>query len=262
VTGQLDNLSSESMPTTRSRRGMKTMSEFMQNTDAFLWAMESDPVLRSTIVTISLLDSMPDWGELVERFDGLSRRLPIFRQRVVSSPRPAPPRWEDCPEFDLGFHMRRVTASQPGTLDAVLEMGRLAAMSDFDRARPLWVITLIDGLAGGGTALMTKMHHSLSDGIGGVQIAMTLFDVSGRRRGPLPAVPPPRMPSPLDRLRDTLRYTTPGCSPMRQRLRLRALPAWSEAPYGGRRRQPPLRRRSHRRSTAPCGRSPSPARRS
>ena len=37
----------------------------MQNTDAFLWAMESDPVLRSTIVTISLLDSTPDWGELV-----------------------------------------------------------------------------------------------------------------------------------------------------------------------------------------------------
>jgi WS/DGAT/MGAT family acyltransferase len=182
------------------------MSEFMQNTDAFLWAMESDPVLRSTIVTISLLDSTPDWGELVERFDRLSRQLPTFRQRIVSSPRPAPPRWADCPEFDLGFHMRRVTAPQPGTLDAVLEMGRLAAMSDFDRARPLWEITLIDGLADGGTALMTKMHHSLADGIGGVQIAMTLFDVTARRRGALPVAPPPRMPSPLDGLRDTLRY--------------------------------------------------------
>ena len=161
----------------------------MQNTDAFLWAMESNPVLRSTIVTISLLDSTPDWGELVERFDGLSRRLPTFRQRIVSSPRPAPPRWADCPEFDLGFHMRRVTAPQPGTLDAVLEMGRLAAMSDFDRARPLWEITLIDGLADGGAALMTKMHHSLADGIGGVQIAMTLFDVTARRRGALPVAP-------------------------------------------------------------------------
>ncbi len=128
----------------------------MQNTDAFLWAMESDPVLRSTIITISLLDSTPDWGELVERFDGLSRRLPIFRQRVVSSLRPAPPRWEDCPDFDLGFHVRRVSASQPATLDTVLEMGRLAAMSDFDPARPMWEITLVDGLADGGTALMTR----------------------------------------------------------------------------------------------------------
>jgi diacylglycerol O-acyltransferase / wax synthase len=233
----------------------------MQNTDAFLWAMESDPVLRSTIVTISLLDSTPDWGELVERFDRLSRRLPTFRQRIVSSPRPAPPRWADCPEFDLGFHMRRVTAPRPGTLDAVLEMGRLAAMSDFDRARPLWEITLIDGLADGGTALMTKMHHSLADGIGGVQIAMTLFDVTARRRGALPVAPPPQMPSPLADCA-THSATTPGCSPTRQRLRLRALPAWFEAPYGGRCRQPPPRRRSRRPSTAPCGRSPSPARRS
>ena len=182
------------------------MSEFMQNTDAFLWAMESDPVLRSTIVTISLLDSTPDWGELVERFDGLSRRLPIFRQRIAASPRPAPPRWEDCPEFDLGFHMRRVTAPPPGTFDAVLEMGRLAAMSNFDRARPLWVFTLIDGLADGGAALLTKVHHSLADGIGGVQIAMALFDVTAQRREPLPAAPASRMPSPLDGLRDTLRY--------------------------------------------------------
>jgi diacylglycerol O-acyltransferase len=182
------------------------MADFMQNTDAFLWAMESDPVLRSTIVTISLLDSTPDWGELVERFDELSRRLPVYRQRVVASPRPAPPRWEDCPEFDPGFHMRRVSAPQPGTLDTVLEMGRLAAMSEFDWARPLWVITLVDGLADGGAALLTKMHHSLADGIGGVQIAMTLFDVTARRRGALPDAPAPRMTSPLDRLRDTLRY--------------------------------------------------------
>jgi len=234
----------------------------MQNTDAFLWAMESDPVLRSTIVTISLLDSTPDWGELVERLDGLSRRLPIFRQRVVSSPRPAPPRWEDCPEFDLAFHIRRVTASQPGTLDAVLEMGRLAAMSDFDRARPLWEITLIDGLADGGTALMTKMHHSLADGIGGVQIAMTLFDVTARRRGALPAAPPPRIPSPLDGLRDTLRYDAGLLANAATASVTGALPARCEASYGGRCRQPPPRRRSRRRSTAPCGRSPSPARRS
>jgi diacylglycerol O-acyltransferase len=185
---------------------MEAMTEFMQHTDAFLWAMESDPVLRSTIVTISLLDETPDWDVLVERFDGLSRRLPAFRQRIASSPRPAPPRWEDCPDFDLGFHMRRVTVSQPGTVDAVLEMGRLAAMSDFDRSRPLWVITLIDGLADGGTALMTKVHHSLADGIGGVQIAMALFDATARRGGALPAAPPPRTPSPLGGLRDTLRY--------------------------------------------------------
>lgn len=76
----------------------------------------------------------------------------MFRQRVVPSPPPAPPRWQVDPDFDLTFHLRRVAAADPGTIDTLLEMSRLAAMADFDRARPLWEVTLIDGLADGGAA--------------------------------------------------------------------------------------------------------------
>ncbi|MGZ8813837.1 MAG: wax ester/triacylglycerol synthase domain-containing protein, partial [Mycobacterium sp.] len=121
------------------------MTEFMRNSDAFTWAMESDPRLRSTVVTVVMLDRSPDWDEVRNRFDVVSRAVPMLRQRVVPSPPPAPPRWEDAPDFDLGFHMRRVTAPAPGTTDTVLEMARVAAMEDFDRARPLWEATLIDG---------------------------------------------------------------------------------------------------------------------
>jgi diacylglycerol O-acyltransferase len=32
------------------------MTEFMRNSDAFTWAMESDPRLRSTVVTVIMLD--------------------------------------------------------------------------------------------------------------------------------------------------------------------------------------------------------------
>ena len=119
------------------------MTEFMRNSDAFTWAMESDPRLRSTVVTVIMLDRSPDWDEVRDRFDLISRAVPMLRQRVVPSPPPAPPRWEHAPDFDLDFHMRRVTAPAPGTVDTVLEMARVAAMEDFDRARPLW-----DGHAG------------------------------------------------------------------------------------------------------------------
>ena len=154
------------------------MTEFMSQTDAFTWAMESDPRLRSTVVTVIMLDRSPDWGVVRERFESLSTNLPIWRQRVVESPPPTPPRWEDAPDFDLDFHMRRVSAPQPGNLDGVLEMARVAAMADFDRARPLWTATLIDGLDDGGAAVLCKFHHSLTDGVGGVQIAMHLFDLT------------------------------------------------------------------------------------
>jgi diacylglycerol O-acyltransferase / wax synthase len=186
------------------------MTHFLRNTDAFTWAMESDPRLRSTVVSVVLLDRSPDWEAVRERFDLMSRKLPVFRQRVVPSPPPAPPRWEYDPDFDLGYHIRRAVAPGAGTLEDVLEIARLAEMQDFDRARALWEITCIDGLEDGGAAMVCKFHHSLTDGIGGVQIAMTLFNLSEElyERAPLPAEPEVARPSWLSGYRDTWRYDT------------------------------------------------------
>ncbi len=183
-------------------------TRFMRNSDAFTWAMESDPRLRSTVVTVLLLEKSPDWDEVKDRFRRVCHKLPMFRQRVVESPPPAPPRWEDDPDFDLDFHLRRVTAPRPGTLDGVLEMARIAAMEDFDRARPLWEATLIDGLDDGGAAVLCKFHHALTDGVGGVQIAMTLFDLSelSPPHEPLPEEPRVTRPSWLSGYRDAARY--------------------------------------------------------
>jgi len=184
------------------------MADFMRNSDAFAWAMEHDPSLRSTIVTIIVLDRSPDWEVVVDRFERISRLIPMFRQRVVETPPPAPPRWEYDPDFDLGYHLRRVIAPHPGTFDTVLEMARRAEMTEFDRARPLWEMTLVEELSDGGAAMVCKLHHSLADGIGGVQIAMQLFDATAEPedRGPLPPEPEVDRPAPLDNLRYALRY--------------------------------------------------------
>ncbi len=184
------------------------MTEFMRNSDAFTWAMESDPRLRSTVVTVVVLDRLPDWEEVRNRFDLVSRKVPMLRQRVVQSPPPAPPRWEVDSDFDLDFHIRRVTAPTPGTFDTVLEMARVAAMEDFDRARPLWEATLIDGLEESGAAVVLKFHHALTDGVGGIQIGMILFDLSEvpEKHGPVAAVPEVPAPPWLSGYRDTARY--------------------------------------------------------
>jgi WS/DGAT/MGAT family acyltransferase len=186
------------------------MTTFLRNSDAFTWAMETDPRLRSTVVTVILLDRSPDWELIRQRFDLLSRKLPMFRQCVVPSPPPAPPRWEYDADFDLDYHMRRVALAAPGTLDDVLELARLAEMQDFDRARALWETTLVEGLEDGRAAVICKFHHALTDGVGGVQIAMNLFDLSEEqyRIEELPAAPAAPTRSPLDGYRDTWRYNT------------------------------------------------------
>ena len=180
----------------------------MRNSDAFTWAMESDPRLRSTVVTVIVLEGSPDWEEVRNRFDLVSRKVPMLRQRVVPSPPPAPPRWEDAPDFDLDFHMRRVAAAAPGTFDTVLEIARVAAMEDFDRARPLWQATLVDGLENDCAAMILKFHHSLTDGVGGVQIGMILYDLSEvpEKHGPVADLPEVPAPAWLSGYRDTARY--------------------------------------------------------
>ncbi len=183
-------------------------ADFMRNTDAFAWAMEVDARLRSTVVTVIVLERSPDWATLVDRFDRLSRLMPMFRQTVVPTAPPAPPRWVFAPDFDLRYHLRRATATAPGTLDTVLEMARRAEMDEFDQARPLWEVTLVEGLADGSAALVCKLHHSLMDGIGGVQVAMLLFDTEETPRdlGPMPPEPQPEQPGALDGVGHSLRY--------------------------------------------------------
>jgi WS/DGAT/MGAT family acyltransferase len=162
----------------------------MRETDAFSWYMERDALLRSTVVAVVRLERAPDWDLLVERVDRATRLVPSFRQKVVETPlRLATPRWVTDPDFDLSFHLRRQLAPPPGSFDTVLDVARRAAMAGFDTARPLWEFTLVDGLDGGEAAVVMKVHHALTDGVGGMQLAMLLFDVD-RDPGELGELPP------------------------------------------------------------------------
>jgi diacylglycerol O-acyltransferase len=101
-------------------------------------------------------------------------------------------------------------------LTTLLDMGRRAMMEEFDHARPMWHITLVENLADGGAALVVKLHHALADGLGGVQIAQLIVDLEPVRRdlGPLPPVPPAPGDGPLDALWDVVRYDVAGMSRM------------------------------------------------
>ena len=79
--------------------------------------------------------------------------------------------------------LRRVRALEPGSFECVLDLARNAAMAGFDRARPRWEYTVVDGLEGGGAALVLKVHHSITDGVGGMKMLMMLFDLD-RDPGP------------------------------------------------------------------------------
>ena len=124
-------------------------SHHMSDEDALMWNIEKDPVLRSTILAVALFDSVPDWERVRQRIDRTTRFIPRLRQRVVSPPfRIAPPSWIAESMFDLDFHLRRVRLCAPGTMRALFDVLQPIATASFDRARPLWEFTLIEGLDG------------------------------------------------------------------------------------------------------------------
>src|SRR3954447_5459153 len=184
--------------------------ERMSDADALMWTIEKDPLLRSTITAVSLLDQSPDRDRLVESVDRATRLVPRLRQRVGSNPMSiAPPRWEFDPNFDLGYHLRWMKAPGEGTLRDLLDVAQPIAMQGFDRARPLWEFTVVDGLADGRAGLIMKIHHAITDGVGAVKIAMHLFDLEREvtlDRGPMPDEPEIRILNQLERMRDALQH--------------------------------------------------------
>ncbi len=150
----------------------------MSDADALMWNIERDPQLRSTIVAVMVLDRIPDWTALLDRIEQATWAIPRMRQRVVTPMlRIGPPCWSAAPDFDLRYHVRRVRVPSPADFDTVLDLARTAAMTPFDRARPLWEYTAVDGLADGTSAMVLKVHHSMTDGVGGLELLMGLFDL-------------------------------------------------------------------------------------
>jgi WS/DGAT/MGAT family acyltransferase len=181
----------------------------MSDADALMWGIEKDPLLRSTITSVFVLDRAPDRDLFRRRMDRVSRLVPRLRQRVLGHPMSvAPPRWEIDPNFDLGYHLRWVRSPGAGTRRDVLDLAEPIAMQGFDRARPLWEFTVVEGLDDGSAAVIAKIHHSITDGVGGIKLLMELLDLEREPEGE-PVMPPAPQPSRLTerrRMTDALWY--------------------------------------------------------
>jgi diacylglycerol O-acyltransferase / wax synthase len=180
----------------------------MSDSDALMWNIEKDPVLRSTITAVALLDQAPDRDTLVWKVDRGSRLIPRMRQRVVGTPYSiAPPRWEVDPNFDLRYHVRFLRCGGDGSMRDVLDIAEPMGMQGFDRARPLWELVVVEGLAEGRAAMIYKVHHAITDGVGGMQMVMSILDLEREPAATdeeLPAAPAPDPMGPLARTVDAI----------------------------------------------------------
>jgi diacylglycerol O-acyltransferase len=81
--------------------------------------------------------------------------------------------WTYDEEVDLRYHVRLAQLPSPGTEAQLHELAASLSSPLLDRHRPLWEYTLIGGLEGGRFATHLKLHHSLADGIAGMDLVMS-----------------------------------------------------------------------------------------
>ena len=121
----------------------------------------------------------PPMEDFLEQIRWRLHLVPRYRHKLaftaLDSGRPV---WIDDPNFSLEFHVRHTALPTPGTWVQLQSLAARIFSQQLDRSKPLWEMWLIEGLKDDRFALITKTHHSLIDGIAGVDLATVLFDLS------------------------------------------------------------------------------------
>ena len=118
-----------------------------------------------------------------------------FRQRVVQPRRPwGSPYWEADPNFDLGYHLQRVTLYPPADQAALQDLVSMLAGIPLNPDRPLWQAHLVDNF-GQGCALVVRVHHALADGVALIHVLLSVAD-SDPEASPPDTGPGSRAPKP------------------------------------------------------------------
>ena len=158
---------------------------------AFLAAEDVDPSSCLVIGSLAVLDGpAPHIDEVRALVASRLAAVPRYQQRVAPSRLGLrAPSWQDVPDLDLSEHVTVRQFPAPGGRAEVAALMSEAMAERMDRERPLWDVTVCTGLADGGWGLLSRVHHTLADGVSGTGLYRVVFDSEGP-----PDEPPPTPP--------------------------------------------------------------------
>ncbi|CAN5641658.1 wax ester/triacylglycerol synthase family O-acyltransferase [soil metagenome] len=147
---------------------------------SFLYLEEpTTPMHVGGLVVLQPPESGFDYDALVALIEARIGLVPRYRQKIKNIPgRLANPVWVDDGDFDVTYHVRRSALPRPGSDVQLRELTARLMSRRLDRNRPLWEIYLVEGLAKGKIALITKTHHAMVDGRSAVDLGQVLLDLT------------------------------------------------------------------------------------
>jgi WS/DGAT/MGAT family acyltransferase len=146
----------------------------------FIDAEDEDRHTSMAIASLAVFEGpSPSHDEFLTFLSGRLPLVPRYRQKLRTVPfRLGRPVWADDPDFDLRYHVRRTALPAPGGDQQLSQLMARVMSQRLDRDFPLWEYWLVEGLAQGRWAVITKLHHCMADGILGTDLYRVIFDAS------------------------------------------------------------------------------------
>ena len=147
--------------------------------DASFLAQEGSESHMHVGALVTLEGPAPDMEDFLDSLRGRLHLVPRYRQKLAFPPAGSGrPLWVDDTDFNLEYHVRHTALPRPGSDEQLRNLVARIFSQRLDRSKPLWELWIVEGIADGSWAMITKTHHALIDGISGVDLATVLFDVS------------------------------------------------------------------------------------
>jgi diacylglycerol O-acyltransferase len=155
---------------------------------SFLYLEEpGTPMHVGGVIVLESRDGGMDHEALMELVRTRLPLVPRYRQKVLEVPgHLANPAWVDDPDFDISYHVRRSALPRPGSEEQLLDLVARLTARPLDHNRPLWEMYLVEGLVGDRSAVVTKTHPALVDGLSAIDIGQVILDPEPDAVRPLP----------------------------------------------------------------------------
>lgn len=118
-----------------------------------------------------------DVAKIKEHLESKLHLVPRYRQRLAWVPLEQHPVWVDDEHFNIDYHVRHIALPRPGTEEQLKRIAGRLMSQQLDRDKPLWEMIIVEGLEGDRYAMISKIHHSMIDGVSGVDLMAVLLNL-------------------------------------------------------------------------------------
>lgn len=139
------------------------------------WLRMDDPTNLMVVTGVMVYDEPVPIEAIRDIIVNRLTRFPRFRQRVVDDSVVGTAHWEPDQWFSLDYHLVQATFPENGTEQALQRFISELMSQPLDPRRPLWQFHFIPRYQGG-SALITRIHHCIGDGLALIYVMLSMAD--------------------------------------------------------------------------------------